>query len=110
MNIIQEETVKKILNKILIEESSKVKRDEFNRVQYKIEEFENSLVESMKELRKLQDSIPSGLETITKHKISQIQNNLSNSQLHIKQLKEKIKKFKRSLYSQDIVEKKTNKP
>ena len=62
--IITENQVKDILEKVLMEQTSKVSRNEFSRVQFKIEELQNSLNETVKELRKLEDSIPSGLQTL----------------------------------------------
>lgn len=104
--IISENVVKSILDKVLNEEVSKVKRDEFNRVQFKIEELQNSLNETIKEFRKLEDSIPGGLKTVSNGRISGISNSLSNAQKLIIQLKEKIKQHKRTTYSQQVDEKK----
>jgi hypothetical protein len=104
--IISENVVKSVLDKILNEETSKVKRDEFNRVQFKIEELQNSLNETIKEFRKLQDSIPNGLKTISNGRVSGISNSLVNAQKLIVQLKEKIKQHKRTTYSQQVDEKK----
>jgi flagellar biosynthesis chaperone FliJ len=104
--IISENVVKSVLDKILNEETSKVKRDEFNRVQFKIEELQNSLNETIKEFRKLQDSIPNGLKTISNGRVSGISNSLVNAQKLIVQLKEKIKQHKRTNYSQQVDEKK----
>jgi predicted nucleic acid-binding Zn-ribbon protein len=103
---LNENKVKEVLNKILLEETSKVKREEFSRVQYKIEELENSLSETFKELRKLEDCIPSGLKTVTNGRVSGISSNLNDAQKLISQLKEKIRNYKRSLYSQQVEEKK----
>jgi predicted nucleic acid-binding Zn-ribbon protein len=85
---------------------SKVKREEFARVQFKIDELQNSLNETVKELRKLQDSIPGGLKTISNGRLSGISQNLSSAQKLILQLKDKIKQHKKSLYAQQIEEKK----
>jgi flagellar biosynthesis chaperone FliJ len=101
-NLITENTVKSILNKILNEETSKVKRDDFSRVQFKIEELQNSLNETIKELRKLEDSIPSGLKTISNGRIVGISNNFGNAQKLISQLKEKIKQHKKTTYKQQV--------
>jgi len=106
MNVITEEQVKDALNKVLINESSKVKREEFAKVQFKIEELENSLSETMKEFRKLQDSVPDGLKVISGGRISGISSSLMNAQKLITQLKEKVKQHKRNLYLQQIEEKK----
>ena len=60
----------------------------------------------MKELRKLDDSIPSGLRTVTNGRLGGLTSNLSNAQKLITQLKDKLKQHKKSLYSQQIEEKK----
>jgi hypothetical protein len=104
--IITENQVKDILEKVLMEQTSKVSRNEFSRVQFKIEELQNSLNETVKELRKLEDSIPSGLQTLTKSRVSMISSNLTNSQKLLAIVKDKIRNYKRSLYSQPIEEKK----
>ncbi len=104
--IISENVVKSVLNRILNEETSKVRRDDFNRVQFKIEELQNSLNETIKEFRKLEDSIPSGLKTVANGRISGISGNLVNAQKLIQQLKEKIKQHKRNTFSQQVDEKK----
>ena len=104
--IITENQVKNILDKVLMEETSKVSRNEFSRVQFKIEELQNSLNETVRELRKLEDSIPTGLQNLTKSRISIISSNLTNSQKLLALVKEKIRNYKRSLYSQTIEEKK----
>ena len=104
--IITKNQVKDILEKVLMEQTSKVSRNEFSRVQFKIEELQNSLNETVKELRKLEDSIPSGLQTLTKSRVSMISTNLTNSQKLLSIVKDKIRNYKRSLYSQPIEEKK----
>ena len=104
--IITENQVKDILEKVLMEQTSKVSRNEFSRVQFKIEELQNSLNETVKELRKLEDSIPSGLQTLTKSRVSMISSNFTNSQKLLSIVKDKIRNYKRSLYSQPIEEKK----
>ena len=104
--IITENQVKDILDKVLMEQTSKVSRNEFSRVQFKIEELQNSLNETVKELRKLVDSIPGGLQTLTKSRVSIISSNLINSQKVLSILKDKVRQYKRSLYAQSIEEKK----
>jgi hypothetical protein len=104
--ILTENQVKNVLDKILMEETSKVSRNEFSRVQFKIEELQNSLNETVRELRKLEDSVPSGLQNLTKSRISMISSNLLNSQKLLVLVKEKIRNYKKSLYSQTIEEKK----
>lgn len=103
---ISEEIVKNKILEVLNEETSKVKRDDYARVQFKIEELQNSLNETMKEMRKLEDSIPGGLKTITNGRIVGISNNFTNAQKLISQLKEKIRQHKRNVFSQNIIEKK----
>jgi hypothetical protein len=105
-NIISEIRVNEVLQQILSEETSKVKRDDFARVQFKIEELQNSLGETMKEFRKLEDSIPNGLKTISNGRVSGISSNLSNAQKLITQLKDKIKQYKKSSFTQQVDEKK----
>jgi flagellar biosynthesis chaperone FliJ len=104
--IISENIVKSVLDRILNEETSKVRREDFNRVQFKIEELQNSLNETIKEFRKLEDSIPGGLKTVANGRISGISSNLMNTQKLIVQLKEKIKQHKRNTFSQQVDEKK----
>ncbi len=104
--IISENVVKSVLDRILNEETSKVRREDFNRVQFKIEELQNSLNETIKEFRKLEDSIPGGLKTVANGRISGISSNLMNTQKLIVQLKEKIKQHKRNTFSQQVDEKK----
>ena len=105
-NLISEIRVNEVLQQILSEETSKVKRDDFARVQFKIEELQNSLGETMKEFRKLEDSIPNGLKTISNGRVSGISNNLSNAQKLITQLKDKVKQYKKSSFTQQVDEKK----
>lgn len=106
-NIITENRIKDVLNNIINEEVSKVRREEFTRVQFKIDELEHSLNDTLKELRKLNESIPSGLKTISNGRISSINSHLHESNKILNQLKEKIKKHKKMLYSQNMVEKKS---
>lgn len=104
--LLNEEEIKKALQKVLTEETSKVKREEFSRVQYKIEEFQNSLNETLKEFRKLEDSIPDGLKTVSNGRLSKISSNLLSSQVLINQMKNKIKDYKKSIYNQQVEQKK----
>jgi ClpP class serine protease len=104
--IISENQIKDLLHKVLSESTSKVSRQEFSKVQFKIDELQNSLNETVKELRKLDDSIPSGLKTLSNGRITTISSNLSNAQKVITQLKDKVKQYKKTLYTQQIEEKK----
>lgn len=103
---ITENHVKEVLEKILSEQASKVSRQEFSRVQFKIEELQNSLNETIKEMRKLDDSIPGGLKGLTNSRVKTISNYLYNSQKVLSQLKEKVRAYKKSVYNQQIDEKK----
>ncbi len=103
---ITEEIVKNKVLEVLSEQTSKVRREDFARVQFKLEELQNSLNETYKELRKLEDSVPNTLKTLTNARISGISSSLSNAQKLLIQLKEKIKQYKRNLYTQQVVEKK----
>lgn len=105
-NIITESVIKTILDGILNEEASKVKREEYNKIQFKIDELQNSLNDTIRELRKLQDSIPGGLKGVMSGKVNNLANNLYGSQKVISQLKEKVKIHKRSSFNQQIEEKK----
>ena len=105
-NVISEEMVKTMLNVILNEEISKVKREDFSRVQFKIEELQNSMNETNKELRKLQDSVPNGLKTISNARLQSISKNLNDSQKLLSQLKFKVRQHKKTIYNQQVEEKK----
>lgn len=104
--MITENQVKDILGKILLEETSKVRRDDYNRIQYRIEELQNSLNETLKEFRKVNDTLPDGLKTVSNGRMSSISSSLNNAQKLIGQLKDKIKQHKRTTFSQQVEEKK----
>ena len=104
--IISEDSIKIILDRILNEEAVKVKRDEYAKIQFKIDELQTSLNETIKELRKLEDSIPSGLKGVMGGKVNNLSTNLYSSQKIISELKEKVKKHKRASFAQQIEEKK----
>ena len=105
-NILNEDTIKGVLDKIILEQVSKVSRQDFSRVQFKIEELQNSMNETLKELRKLEESVPSGLKSVTNGRLNGIRIGSTNSQKLLQQLKDKIRQYKKSLYSQPIEEKK----
>lgn len=105
-SMILENDVKKAIFQVLSEETSKVRREDFNRLQFKIEELQNSLNETMKELRKLEDCVPNGLKTLCDNRISGISSNLSQSHKLLTQLKDKVRQHKKSLYTQQVEEKK----
>lgn len=104
--IISEDSVKVILNNILNEEASKVRRDEYAKVQFKIEELSNSLNDTLREFRKLQDSVPGGLKGVMSNKLNMMLGDLNNSQKLLAQLKDKVKIHKRAAFAQQIAEKK----
>lgn len=104
--IITEEEVKNALDKLLTEEASRVSRQDFSRTQFKIEELENSLMETSKEFRKLQDSMPEGLKNITNKRTQLISSYLIGAQGNIAKLKSIIRSYKRKIYAQQIEEKK----
>jgi len=106
METITEEQIKKALNKVLLNESTKVKRDEFNRVCFKIEELQNSLNETINDLKKLESSIPPSLKTLTNGRINSISSHLGETREITSKLKEKVNDYKRKLFTRKIEEKK----
>ena len=64
MSNINEAIIRSKIKEILSEETKKIRREDYNKIQYKIEEFENQLIETVKELRKVNDSMPEGLKLI----------------------------------------------
>jgi hypothetical protein len=100
--IITEEQVKIALEKILNEEISRVSRQDFSRTQFKIEELQNSLNETLKDFRKLQESMPNGLKTVTNKRINLISSYLIGAQGNILKLKDVVKNYKRKIYSQQM--------
>lgn len=104
--IISENSVKRVILQILNEDTSKVRREEYAKVQFKVEELQNSLNETLKEFRKLEDSIPGGLKTISNGRITGISQNLVNAQKLLVQLKDKVRQHKKSTYTQQVDEKK----
>ena len=104
--IISENSVKRVILQILNEDTSIVKREEYAKVQFKVEELQNSLNETLKEFRKLEVSIPEGLKTISNGRITGISQNLVNAQKLLVQLKDKVRQHKKSTYTQQVDEKK----
>jgi len=97
--IITEEQVKEVLNNLLSEQMKRVSREDFNRIQFKIEELQNSLNETLKDFSKLQSSVPSGLQTATKSRLMSIGMQLSLSQNEVAKLKEGVRNYKKKMYS-----------
>ena len=104
--MINENDIRKAFLNVISEETSKVKREEFSKVQYKIEEFQNSMNETMREFRKLEECIPDGLKKVSSDRLSKISSNLQSSQVLINQMKNKIKDYKKNIYNQQIEQKK----
>lgn len=100
--VITEGQVKKVLDNLLVEEAHKVSRQDFNRIQFKIEELQNSLNETIKEYRKLSESIPEGFRNPTQKKMQSIGSYLNITQQTINGLKENVKIFKRKIYGQTV--------
>jgi ClpP class serine protease len=103
---ISEEIIKNTIFQVLNEQTSKIRREDYARMQFKIEELQNSLNETVKEMRKLEDSIPGGLKTVSNGRISGISINLTNAQKLLIQLKDKIRQHKRLTFTQQVNEKK----
>lgn len=97
-NLISEEKVKEILSKILNEE--KVSRNEYSRVQFKLDEISNCLSDTIKEVRKLEDSIPMGLKTSISGKVGGIMGNLNSTYKSVELLKQKVKQLKKAAFAQ----------
>ena len=91
--IITEEQVKEILNKILSEE--KVGRDQYIRMKFKLDDLSQSLNDSLRELRQAQDSVPTKFKSSIGSKLNSIGSVLETSQKTITQLKEKIRQLKK---------------
>ena len=104
--VISENIIKNKIFDVLNEETSKVKREDYAKTQYKIEELQNSLNETMREFRKLEESLPNGLKTVANGRVTGISSSLSNAQKLISQLKDKIKQHKRASIVQQVEEKK----
>jgi hypothetical protein len=98
--IVTEEQVKEVLNNILSEQMKRVSRQDFNRTQFKIEELQNSLNETLKEYGKLKSSIPQGLQTPTRSRIQSIGDHLYGVQLDLNKLKVGVFNYKKKTYSQ----------
>ena len=103
---INEEMVRNVIKNILEEETSKVNRNDYGKVQFKMEELENQLVETIKELRKVEDSIPDGLKTLSGNRLKSISSSLYGAHNTLKQLKNKVKEHKKSTYQRQVDEKK----
>jgi hypothetical protein len=104
---IEENTILKILDNILLEETSKVSRTDYGRVQFKMDELESQILETIKEFRKLEDSVPDGLKTLTNGRIKSIHTNLVDAYNVLKTLKTKVKNHKKMTYQQSVDEKST---
>lgn len=94
---ISEEKILEVISQVLNEEVSKIKREDYTRLLYRIDDFERSLSELMKEFHKIDGSTPTGLKYLCKDKMSKINNNLLFSQRLLSQLKEKVWQKRREL-------------
>ena len=104
--ILNEEMVISVIKNILEEETSKVNRNDYGKVQFKMEELENHLIDTIKELRKVEDSIPDGLKTISNNRLKSINSSLSDAHNTLKYLKNKVREHKKSTYQRQVDEKK----
>jgi len=100
--IVTEEQVKEVLNNILAEQMKRVSRQDFNRTQFKIEELQNSLNETLKEFGKLKSSVPQGLQTPTRSRIQSIGDQLYGVQTDLNKLKVGIFNYKKKMYSRQV--------
>ena len=82
----------------------RVSRQDFSRTQFKIEELQNSLNETLKDYRKLHASLPTGLQGVTKSKLISIGNHLGQAQEEINKLKEGVKNHKRKMYARTPIQ------
>lgn len=104
-----EEFIMSTIREILSEETKKVRREDYNKVQYRLDELENQLFETIKEFRKVEDCVPEGLKTISNGRVKGISQCLMDAQKNLKQLKEKIKEHKKIRYQSTQVEEKKDK-
>ena len=104
--ILNEKIVLGVIKNILEEETSKVNRNDYGKVQFKMEELENHLIDTIKELRKVEDSIPDGLKTISNNRLKSINSSLSDAHNTLKYLKNKVREHKKSTYQRQVDEKK----
>lgn len=104
--IITENIVKEVLEKVLNEQTSKISRQEFIRIKFKLEEIDASISATHNKINELQKLIPFELKSITNGRTSTISTYLFSSQKLINQLIQKIERFKKSSYNQQPVEKK----
>ena len=58
------------------------------------------------ELRKVEDSIPDGLKTISNNRLKTINSSLSDAHNTLKYLKNKVREHKKSTYQRQVDEKK----
>jgi len=101
-NLITEDKVKEILAKILNEE--KVSRNEYSRVQFKLDEISNCLSDTIKEVRKLEDTMPMGLKSPIGGKVSGVMGNLNATYKSVELLKQKVKQLKKVAFAQVVPE------
>lgn len=76
----------------------RVSRNDYNKIQYKIEELENCLIETKKELRKVVEATPHGLKAISDKRLKSVQSSLDDAHKVISQIQSKIKEHKRQSF------------
>lgn len=101
-----EEFVMNTIREILSEETRKVRREDYNKIQYKLDELENQLLETIKEFRKVEDGVPEGLKVLSNGRVKTIFQCLIGAQKNLKQLKDKIREHKKIRYQSTQVEEK----
>jgi translation initiation factor RLI1 len=89
--MINEEKILTIIENFLTEEVSKVNRNDYSKVLFKMDELESQINETIKELRKLQDLMPEGLKTISGGRLKSIEEGLSISRNTLGTLRNKIR-------------------
>lgn len=101
-----EEFVMNTIREILSEETRKVRREDYNKIQYKLDELENQLLETIKEFRKVEDGVPEGLKVLSNGRVKTISQCLIGAQKNLKQLKDKIREHKKIRYQSTQAEEK----
>lgn len=93
---ISEDAIRKVLTQVLNEEISKVKREEYTRLLFKLDDIEKSLSDLIRELHKVDDTTATGLKVICKDKFSLINSNLLNTHRLLLQLKDRVRQKRKS--------------
>ena len=99
-NILNKQQIEEAVEKILLEDISKVSRFQFHRIEVRLEDLINSIEKTTEELDKLKKAIPSGLHSLSNSRLENIKSNLIVAKSGANQLGDKIRKYKKNLYSQ----------